>query len=96
MRTRYSRQDATILGIVMIVLGFAAIGFGWIGAAATLFIPTQLAYAVSGSLTGIALIGVGAAVLNAHANRIASADRSHELDRITDDTVELLRGIQRG
>lgn len=95
MKTRYSRQDATILGIVTILLGFAAIGIGWVGAAASLFVPTQMAYVVSGSLTGIALIGTGAAVLNAQANRIVSADRSHELDRIIDDTVEVLRGIER-
>lgn len=94
MTTRYSRQDATILGIVMILLGFAAIGFGWAGAAATPFVPTQLTYTVSGSLTGIALIGTGAAMLNAQANRIASADRSHALDNIIDEAVEVLQRLK--
>jgi hypothetical protein len=92
---RYSRQGATVLGAVTILSGFAVIALSWAGAAATLFIPTQVAYAVSGGLTGIALIGTGAAVLNAQISRVVTAERSHELDALIDGAVDALVGIER-
>lgn len=94
MIARYSGQGATLVGIATIVLGFAAIALGWVGAAATLFIPTQLAYAVSGGLTGIALIGTGAAVLNAQITRIVTAERTHHVDELLDGAVDVLTSVE--
>lgn len=91
---RYSKQGATLVGIAAIVLGFGAIALGWVGAAATLFIPTQLAYAVSGGLTGIALIGTGGAVLNAQITRIVTADRTARVDELLDGAVDVLTSVE--
>lgn len=94
MMARYSGQAATLYAALLILAGFALIGAGWRGAAATLFIPTQIAYAVSGGLAGIALIGTGASVLNVQASRIATAERSHRLDEMIDDTVDALAQVR--
>lgn len=94
MIARYSRQGATVLGVTTIVLGFASIALGWVGAAASLFIPTQVAYAVSGGFVGIALIGTGAAVLNVQITRIASAERTHRVDALLDGAVDVLTTIE--
>lgn len=94
MIARYSGQSATVIGVATILLGFAAIGLGWVGAAANPFIPTQIAYAVSGGLTGIALIGTGAAVLNAQCNRILTAERAYRLDRLIDGSVDVLTAVR--
>lgn len=87
---RYSGQGPAAYAVVFIVAGFLLIGLGWVGAAATLFIPTQVAYAVSGSLAGLALIGTGAALLDLQATRILDADRSHDLDGFITEAAELL------
>lgn len=92
---RYSGQGATVLGVVTIILGFVVLGLSWAGAAGTLFIPTQVAYAVSGGLTGLALIGTGAAVLNAQVTRIVTAERTHDLDAVIDGAVDALREVRR-
>ena len=94
MIARYSRQGATVVGVTTIVLGFGSIALGWVGAAASLFIPTQVAYAVSGGLVGIALIGTGAAVLNVQIARIASAERTHRVDTLLDGAVDVLTTIE--
>lgn len=94
MIARYSRQGATLVGISTILLGFGAIAFGWVGAAASLFIPTQVAYAVSGGLTGIALIGTGAAVLNAQISRIVTAERTHRVDSLIEGAVDVLTSVE--
>lgn len=92
---RYSRQGATLLGVVTIVLGFGAIALSWVGAAATLFIPTQVAYAVSGGVVGIALIGIGAAVLDVQVDRVLAAERSRQREDLIDAAVELLGSTSR-
>lgn len=91
---RYSGQGTTVYGVLLILIGFGVIALGWRGAAATLFIPTQVAYAVSGGLAGLGLIGTGAALLNIQADRIATAERSHRLDDVIQDTAAVLGSVQ--
>lgn len=91
---RYSGQATTVYAVLLILVGFGLIALGWRGAAATLFIPTQVAYAVSGGIAGIALIGTGAAVLNVQASRIATAERSHRLHQMIDETFAALSQLQ--
>lgn len=87
---RYSGQSAVGYAIGFIVTGLVLIGFGWKGGAATTFIPTQIAFSVSGGLAGLALVGTGAGLLNLHASRLIGADRGHELDRIITESAGLL------
>lgn len=92
---RYSQQSTTVYAVVFVLAGFALLALGWRGAAATLFIPTQVAYAVSGSIAGLGLIGAGAALLDLQAERVGAADRAHDLDRIVEEAAEVLARLSR-
>lgn len=91
----YTGQGATVWAVVLVVLGFVLIGLGWRGAAATLFVPTQLAYSVSGGLVGLALIGAGSAIAHSQLSRVVEADAHHEVGRLIQQTSELLEAIAR-
>lgn len=92
MRT-YSGQGATVWAVVLVVLGFVLIGLGWRGAAATAFVPTQLAYTVSGGLLGLALIGAGSAIAHSQLSRVVEADAHHEVSHLIQQTAELLETL---
>lgn len=49
----------TLLGWLLVVAGFAAIGAGWAGVQSTTVVAVQLAYLTSGGVTGVALVVVG-------------------------------------
>lgn len=51
------------LGVLICLLGFAAIFFGWNGAAGKNVSMAQFPYLISGGVTGIALVIIGAAML---------------------------------
>ncbi len=51
------------LGVLMCLLGFGAIFFGWNGAASKNVSMAQFPYLISGGVTGIALVVIGAAML---------------------------------
>ncbi len=51
------------LGVLICLLGFAAIFFGWNGAASKNVSMAQFPFLISGGVTGIALVVIGAAML---------------------------------
>ena len=67
---RYAR----ILGLCFIVAGFAAIAFGWSGAARVACPDCQLPYLLSGGAAGLGLVIVGAIALIIAQIRAAPAD----------------------
>lgn len=76
---------ATVLAILLLVAGFAAVAIAWVGVAATLVIPTQVAFAVSGGLGGFALIGSGLAVHEVQRRRYAAAEERRDLVAFADE-----------
>jgi hypothetical protein len=56
IRTQWDRTGAA----VCIVIGLLALLFGWIGTSNTPYVAKQLPYILSGGLTGIFFLGVGA------------------------------------
>lgn len=91
---RYTGQGATAWAVALVFVGFGLIAFGWRGAAAAVFVPTQLAYALSGGLIGLGFIGAGAAIAHSQLSRVLSADAHHELDGLTQQTAELLVALR--
>jgi hypothetical protein len=61
------------LGVVLCLIGFVAIFFGWNGAASHNYVPAQFPYLISGGVAGLAVVIVGAAMLVVHNQR---ADRA--------------------
>ncbi|GAB2753142.1 hypothetical protein GCM10027020_01390 [Nocardioides salsibiostraticola] len=51
------------LGVLLCLLGFAAIFFGWNGAASKNVSMAQFPFLISGGVTGIAIVIIGAAML---------------------------------
>ena len=84
---RFMRDPALpgmILMVVLILAGLAAMGSAWFVSARTVFVPLQLPAFVSGGLGGIALIGMGAALLNL---QIARRDEARER-RLTQEALD--------
>lgn len=93
MRQR-SPHSATLIAVGLVLAGFVVIGLGWRGGAATLFIPTQIAYGVSGGMVGVALLGTGLTVLVVQTTRINTARRTRDLQRLVGDTVDIFAAVR--
>lgn len=84
---------ASLIAVGLVVAGFVTIGLAWRGLAALLWIPTQVAYAVSGGLAGIAMIGTGLGVLNIQASRKSGARRRGELQELINHSLRLVAAV---
>ncbi|WP_372729643.1 hypothetical protein [Nocardioides sp.] len=51
------------LGVLLCLLGFLVIFFGWNGAAGANFLPAQFPFLISGGLVGLGVVIVGAAMI---------------------------------
>lgn len=51
------------LGVVLCLLGFLAIFFGWNGAASHNYVPAQFPYLISGGVAGLAVVTIGSAMM---------------------------------
>jgi hypothetical protein len=83
----------TALASGLVVAGFAGVVIAWVGVSATLVIPTQVAFAVSGGIGGVALIGAGAALFEIQRRRYAAAEAKRDLAAFAaelGDVAELL------
>jgi hypothetical protein len=83
----------TLLGVALLAAGLAGITIAWIGVSATLIVPTQVAFAVSGGIGGVALAGAGVALLLVQGRRYAAATERRDLARFSTelaDVAELL------
>ena len=48
------------LGVMLCLLGFLVIFFGWNGAASQDYVPAQFPYLISGGIAGVFILGLGA------------------------------------
>jgi hypothetical protein len=83
VKLRWSQLGGQI-GIGLAILGFILLFFGWNGAASYDRVPAQFPYLISGGLTGLALVVLGAAFLvvqNARHDRAALQQTIDELRR---------------
>lgn len=80
------RDDAAFTGaataVLMTIAGFVVLGATWRGIAAESLVPLQVPFAVSGALSGLALVGAGGVFANVHAARRIAARRRDLLDDV--------------
>lgn len=76
-------------GLVLVGAGFTAIGITWGKVAGELQVALQLPYLVSGGLTGLGLIIVGATMLNVAVKRRDAAKRTRQLEQLAEILREL-------
>lgn len=84
------RVSTTAVLASAVVVGLALIGLGYRGAAATLLVPFQVPYLVSGALVGLALVGSGLALLQVHLSRVEAAEERRQLAELQRDALRLL------
>jgi hypothetical protein len=87
---------ATYLGRMMIVLGLLMIVVAWNGAAGLDFIQGQFPYLLSGSLPGLALIIVGAAMEYIQTTRELTAQRAVQMERLNTSMIKAVAAVKTG
>ena len=87
---RDPRVSTTLVLAAIVLVGFALLGQGYRGAAATLFVPYQVPFIVSGVLVGLALMGTGLALLSVHLDRTEAAQERREIAALQRDVLRLL------
>lgn len=80
---------AIVLGSTA-VIGLLLIAQGWRGTAATLYVPFQLPYLVSGGLVGVATLGAALALLVVHVDRVEAAEERADTARFQREVLLLL------
>ena len=88
-------QAFVVLG-GLVVAGFVMLGLGWRGAAATVYVPLQLPWVVSGSLAGLALVGMGLGAWSIHLGRREDAAHRHAVETLVRDAAELAEHLRAG
>lgn len=82
-----------------LVLGSAAIGGllllaqGWRGVAATLVVPFQIPYLVSGAVAGVAVTGAALGLLRIHLDRVEAAEERRRTAELQRETLRLLAAV---
>ena len=71
------------LGMLLCLIGFGVIFFGWNGAASKNVVMAQFPYLISGGLAGLAIVVIGAAMLIVQSAREDRARIEAALDRLT-------------
>ena len=86
-------QDPSAPGILMmaalVIGGFVAIWFGWRGVARTIHVALQVPGLLSGGVAGVALIGLGSALVNVQVGRRDAAEERRRTDRVLDEVAAL-------
>lgn len=76
-------STATWIGLALAAAGFAAIFYSWTKVAGLVNVAQQMPYLVSGGITGLAFVIVGATVVDVAARRQDSHERRQQLTQIT-------------
>ena len=83
-----------IVAGVLCSVGLVTILLGWRGAAATLFVPDQVPYLVSGGLGGTGLVVAGAGILHVQLRRRLAADEAARLESLLAEMSGLVLALE--
>lgn len=89
-------HSAIYLGLGLVGLGFLVIGLAWNGASELGYVQGQFPYLISGGLTGLGLIVLGAVMLVIHTMRQDGAKRAAQIDALASAMAELQAQIAPG
>ena len=92
---RDPRVSTTIVLAAIAVAGFALVALGWRGAAATVFVPFQVPYVVSGGLLGLGLLGAGLGLLKVHVDRVEAAEERRQTAELQRQVLRTLSAVVR-
>jgi hypothetical protein len=80
------------LGVLLCLLGFLVIFFGWNGAASSNFVPAQFPYLLSGGVAGLAIVVIGSAMIIVQNQRADRARVEAALERLAAATERQAAG----
>ncbi|MDX6199679.1 MAG: hypothetical protein QOJ79_2830 [Actinomycetota bacterium] len=92
---RDPRVSTTLVLGGLVIAGFLLLVLGWHGVSATLFVVLQLPWAISGSFTGVAVIGAGLGLLIAHLNRAEAASERAQLAELQREVLRALSAVSK-
>lgn len=84
------RVSTTVVLSGTALAGLALLVMGYRGAAATLLVPFQVPYLVSGAVIGLALVGCALVLLSVHLDRAEAAEERRQLAELQRDALRLL------
>lgn len=70
------------LGVLLALLGFLIMFFGWNGAASSNFVPAQFPFLISGGLVGLGVVVLGSSLILVQNQRADSARLEAALERV--------------
>lgn len=77
------------VGLLLIAVGFVAVGLGWYDASGTGDVRRQLQALISGGFGGLALVVLGAAIVQSHVTSEGSRALEEKFHRIGDALLDL-------
>lgn len=92
---RDPRVSTTLVLVAAVLAGLLLLAQGWRGVAATLFVPFQVPYLVSGAVAGVALSGAALALLRVHLDRAEAAQERRETAALQREVLRLLSDVVR-
>ena len=92
---RDSSVRAAIVFAALVAAGLVAVLLGWLGVSGTLNVGTQVAYAVSGGIGGLALVVSGAGLFFSHLGRVTAAREDASLERVVDAASHIANAAPR-
>jgi hypothetical protein len=95
-RAEWRARLARLLGLAFCTAGFAAIAFGWAGAARKTCVDCQIPYLISGGAAGVALVVFGAGLLVMAQMRTEARRLSARLEHMTWTLAERFMGTTAG
>ena len=85
----------TYLGVVIALIGFALLGFGWSKVAGLVDVWRQMPYVVSAGLPGLGLVMTGLVVINVSSRRQDGAERARQMDTLAEALRELQQSLDK-
>lgn len=85
---RWQRVEL-VVGLVLVAVGFVAVGLGWYDASGTADVRRQMQALISGGFGGLAAVVLGAAIVQAHVSAKGAEDLAGKLERVADALLDL-------